>query len=131
LTDPGVSESQYLDTDVVDGECYSYMVMAQDGGGAFSPPSDIVDCDLSSCCQGLVGDVNGKGGDEPTIGDIALLIEHLYINFTVPDCLPEADVNQSGGANPTPLDVTVGDIVLLIDHLYINFIPIPHCTDVY
>ncbi len=130
LTDPGVGTPEFLDTDVLDGECYSYMVVAESSGNGYSPPSAVVEIDLSTCCEGLVGNVNMSAGDAPTIGDVSLLIDHLFISFTEPVCLPEADVNQSGGAEPTRLDISIGDISLLIDHLFINFVPIPYCTDV-
>ena len=34
--------------------------------------------------------------------------------------LEEADVNQSGGANPTCDDITISDISILIDYLFIT-----------
>jgi hypothetical protein len=79
------------------------------------------------CCTGKVGDVNGLGGDEPTIGDISALIDMLFINGTIPECLTEADINQSGGPEPAIEDITIGDISLLIDHLYITGIELADC----
>jgi hypothetical protein len=75
-----------------------------------------------TCCQGRVGDANGQGGDEPTIGDISVMIDALFItgNETPIACLPEADINQSGGMNPVYDDVTIGDISILIDYLFIT-----------
>jgi len=75
-----------------------------------------------SCCQGRVGDANGVGGDEPTIGDISVLIDMLFIsgNPNVVSCVAEADVNQSGGFDPDRTDVTIGDISILIDYLFIT-----------
>jgi len=35
-------------------------------------------------------------------------------------CLAEADINQSGGVNPTCDDITIGDIAILIDYLFIT-----------
>jgi len=81
----------------------------------------------TSCCTGKVGDVNGLDGDEPTIGDISLLIDMLFINGNQPDCLAEADVNQSGGVEPTAKDITIGDISVLIDHLYITGVELADC----
>lgn len=72
------------------------------------------------CCAGRVGDVNVTGGDEPTISDISLLIDHLFISNATLPCLAEADVNQSGGASPTEADITIGDISVLIDYLFIT-----------
>jgi aminopeptidase N len=80
-----------------------------------------------SCCVGKVGDVNGLDGDEPTLGDIMLLVDMLFINGYQPDCLLEADVNQSGGAHPTPEDITLGDVMFLVDHLFITHTELHDC----
>ncbi len=75
-----------------------------------------------TCCRDRVGNSNGVGGDEPTIGDISTMIDALFIGGDpgVIVCLPEADVNQSGGIDPQPGDVTIGDISTLIDYLFIT-----------
>lgn len=75
-----------------------------------------------SCCIVRVGDANGLGGDEPTMGDVALLIDALFISNDIGllPCLAEADINQSGGAEPTATDVTIGDISILINYLFIT-----------
>ncbi len=80
-------------------------------------------CD--ACCIGKVGDVNGAGGDNPTIGDVSLLIDALFISVDVSmlPCLAEADANLSGtNLNPPlgPEDITIGDLSLLIDLLFIT-----------
>ena len=76
-----------------------------------------------SCCLGRVGDANGLGGDEPTIGDISVMIDAKFITGTcvgILDCPDEADINQSGGTDATCDDVTIGDISTLIDYLFIT-----------
>jgi uncharacterized protein (TIGR02145 family) len=75
------------------------------------------------CCTGRVGDANGSDDDEPTIGDVSVLIDAKFITGScdgVLSCLTEADVNQSGGADPTCDDITIGDISILIDYLFIS-----------
>ena len=87
------------------------------------------------CCSGKVGDANGLGGDDPTIGDISLMIDALFITaaqtplVTLPACMDEADVNLSAlgtaGGNiphwpPVYEDITIGDVSALIDALYIR-----------
>jgi len=79
------------------------------------------------CCVGIVGNVDGLGGDEPTMADILALIDYLFINRTPVNCLPEADINQSGGTFPTETDLSIGDVGTLIDHLYISSLPLPDC----
>ncbi|MCD6249657.1 MAG: hypothetical protein J7J98_04915 [candidate division Zixibacteria bacterium] len=80
-------------------------------------------CSDPTCCQGRVGDANGVGGDEPTIGDISVMIDAKFITGAcdgIIGCLKEADINQSGGADPTCNDITIGDISMLIDYLFIT-----------
>ena len=77
----------------------------------------------NDCCVRRVGDANGSGDDEPTIGDVSLLIDAKFITGTcdgILGCLTEADVNQSGGVNPVCDDITIGDISILIDYLFIT-----------
>lgn len=74
------------------------------------------------CCSGRVGDANGSGGDEPTISDINVIVDALYISDDPSKiaCMSEADANQSGGPHPTFYDITIGDISTLIEYLYIT-----------
>jgi len=72
------------------------------------------------CCQGRVGDANQSGEDEPTISDIAMMIDHLFISNPPLECYAEADINQSGGPDPEPPDITISDISMLIDYLFIS-----------
>jgi hypothetical protein len=79
-------------------------------------------CGLPSCCIGRVGDANDSGEDDPTIGDVSIMIDALFVssNMSLINCLAEADVNQSGGADPQEEDITIGDISYLIDYLFIT-----------
>jgi len=82
----------------------------------------ILDC-TCGCCEGRVGDANGIGGDEPTIGDVSVMIDAKFITGTcdgIIDCLAEADINQTGGPIPLCSDITIGDISILIDYLFIT-----------
>jgi hypothetical protein len=84
------------------------------------------------CCVDRVGDVNGSGGDEPTIGDVSALIDAKFISGICVGsvaCLTEADVNQSASGAPTCDDLTIGDISTLIDYLFItgSSLGLPDC----
>jgi hypothetical protein len=74
------------------------------------------------CCTDRVGDANGSGVDEPTIGDVSVMIDALFIStdWSVVACPAEADINQSGGVNPQPNDITIGDVSYLIDYMFIT-----------
>ena len=75
-----------------------------------------------NCCVGKVGDVNGDGGAEPTLADVSVLIDLLFIsrNPALIGCITEADINQSGGAHPVIDDLSIADISILIDYLFIT-----------
>ncbi len=93
--------------------------------GTFRPESidGWITSDANVCCLGRVGNANGLGDDEPTIGDVSVMIDAKFITGICDgavSCLTEADVNQSGGSNPTCDDVTIGDISILIDYLFIT-----------
>ncbi|MEW5794742.1 MAG: S8 family serine peptidase [Candidatus Zixiibacteriota bacterium] len=72
------------------------------------------------CCIGIVGDVDGDGGDVPTIADVTRLVDYLFITQEPVACLTEADVNQSGGADPVSEDVSIVDATILIDYLFVT-----------
>lgn len=78
-------------------------------------------------CVGTVGNVNCDPTDDVTIGDVSVLIDHLFITGVALCSLPEADANQSGGVNPGYDDITIGDISTLIDNLFISGTPLPAC----
>ena len=67
----------------------------------------------------VCGDVTGEGN--VSIGDISLIIDHLFINF------PDIDPIEPGNTNcstEVPIRLTIGDISALIDHLFINQEPL-------
>ncbi|MCX6833803.1 MAG: hypothetical protein NTW07_01495, partial [candidate division Zixibacteria bacterium] len=80
--------------------------------------------DTGACCIVRVGNANGVGiyPQEVTISDIQTLVAAKFIYGTcagVVSCLVEADVNQSGGANPKCSDITISDVQTLVNHLFI------------
>jgi hypothetical protein len=78
-------------------------------------------------CVGTTGNVNCNLLNDVTIGDISVLIDHLFISGVDLCSIPEADVNQSGGLTPTYDDITISDISTLIDHLFISNALLPDC----
>jgi hypothetical protein len=83
------------------------------------------------CGQGMVGDATGDGAEQPTLGDVAVMIDAKFIALSchqIP-CLVEADINQSGGAEPDCDDISLGDISTLIDYLFITgpSLGLPNC----
>ena len=82
--------------------------------------------------MGRVGNANGLGTDEPTIGDVSVMIDAKFITGTcegILGCLAEADINQSGGVDPICDNISIGDISTLIDYLFItgSSLGLPDC----
>jgi hypothetical protein len=82
-----------------------------------------------SCCHGRVGDANNNGDDEPTLVDIMAIVDMLFLSGKPVACLLEADIDQSGGPDPTEDDITLGDVMTLIDYLFItgSSLGLPDC----
>ena len=104
---------------------YDIKVMTKDPFGEETVWSAVLPVSVTpaTCCVDRVGDANGLGGDEPTIGDVSVMIDAKFISGScdgIIDCLFEADINQSAAAAPTCDDVTIGDISILIDYLFIT-----------
>jgi hypothetical protein len=54
------------------------------------------------------------------MGDLTIMIDHLFISFEPLCCLGEGDLDATGSAE-------MGDLTRLIDHLFISFEPLPAC----
>jgi hypothetical protein len=89
-------------------------------------------CIDEGCCELRVGDANMSGDDEPTIGDVTVMIDAKFITGTctgILNCLEEADINVSAPGPATCDDITIGDITILIDYLFITgpSLGLPNC----
>jgi hypothetical protein len=97
---------------------------AQGTAGASYRPywagSKVIKYTAPPCCVLRTGDASCSGSDEPTIGDFNRIVDFLFISYAPLCCVEEADVNQSGGANPTAADVTIGDASYLQDYLFMT-----------
>ncbi len=83
----------------------------------------------SSCCVGTsVGNMDCVPGIVD-MGDLTVLIDHLFISLDPLCCTAEGDVDLSGQPDPesNPACVDMGDLTVLIDHLFISLAPLPAC----
>ncbi len=71
-------------------------------------------------CVGTTGNVDCDPLDEVTMGDLTVLIDHLFISLTPVCNEDEANVDLAPG-------ITMGDLTVLIDHLFISLDPLPAC----
>ncbi len=74
----------------------------------------------SCCCVGLTGNVDCDPGSSVDIGDVTVMINHLFISLDPLCCFQEANVDLTG-------IVDMGDLTKLLDHLFISLAPLPAC----
>ncbi len=56
------------------------------------------------------------------MGDLTVLIDHLFISLVPLACIDEGNVDMS-----TDSLITMGDLTTPIDHLFISLAPLPPC----
>ncbi len=92
---------------------------------AFDPNGET-----GGCCTGAsVGNLDCNGSEIPDMGDLTVMIDHLFIGLDPLCCVAEGDVDLSGQPDPenNPMCVDTGDLTVLIDHLFISLEPLPSC----
>ncbi len=80
--------------------------------------------DGSCCTGGSVGNVDASMDNLVTMGDLTVLIDHLFISLTPVICPAEANVDMSADGR-----ITMGDLTILIDHLFISLSPLDPCPE--
>ncbi len=78
---------------------------------------------LGSCCLGMRGNVDYDPTDFIDINDLTKLIDFLFISFTPPACMEEANIDGSTDG----ISVDIQDLTLLIDYLFISYTPPIDC----
>jgi hypothetical protein len=77
----------------------------------------------TGCCTGpSVGNVDNSADLLITMGDLTVLIDHLFISLTPLACPEAGNVDMSADNL-----VTMGDLTVLIDHLFISLTDLPPC----
>ncbi|MBU0530537.1 MAG: hypothetical protein KKC05_02585, partial [Nanoarchaeota archaeon] len=109
-----VSNNCYMDCTCEEEKCTVYDDEMNDEN------IDEID-DRCDCCEGLTGDIN-KDGIVDLGGDLELLIEYLFITYTEPECMLEANIDGSEDGV-----VDIGDLTALIDYLFITYTPPKPC----
>ena len=124
------------------GDTYTVSVTACDGGAFIegAPPleSDLLASAITAvplppdgdCCFERVGNVDCDSLDVVGLSDVMTFIDHLFISGRPLCCPREADLDQSGGGNPTEADVSLGDLTRLIHYVFFGSQPPPDCADV-
>ena len=97
-----------------DGECDSVIIQTYDIP-VIDETQVTIDNGSVTMDVWVCGDVNGDGN--VTIGDISVMIDHLFINNPPIDPIEPGNVNCS---TEQPVVLTIGDISTLIDHLFVT-----------
>ncbi len=71
-------------------------------------------------CLGTTGNVDCDPSEMVDMGDLTVLIDHLFISLAPLCSETEANIDVSG-------IVDMGDLTMLIDHLFISLDPLPPC----
>lgn len=90
---------------------------------AYSNPFAAYVTSAATCCFGYRGNVDCSTDDVVTISDLAVLIDHMFINLAPLCCEGEGDVNADGS-------IDISDITDLIERLFLNFQPMDFCTTI-
>ncbi len=99
------------------GELY---IVRRDGNIRKIVPNGVAAQPCGPCCIGTVGNVDGSLDQGVDIGDLTVLVDHLFISFMPLLCEEEGNVDGATG-------VDIGDLTVLVDHLFISFTPLGNC----
>lgn len=80
---------------------------------------------LVSCCVARRGNTDQSPDDAVTLGDLTVLIDHLFISLEPLWCWEEGNTDASVPEGEG--SVTLGDLTVLIDHLFISLDSLPLC----
>ena len=104
---------------------YSFRVRVVNTGTGYSDEADFsmyIGPALTCCTGPSRGNVDGSPDNLVTMGDLTVLIDHLFISLDPLDCIDEGNVDLSADDL-----VTMGDLTVLINHLFIDLDPLPAC----
>jgi hypothetical protein len=74
------------------------------------------------CCRDRTGNIDGDPDDICDIADLSALVDYLWISFTPPPCLEEANCDGSSDGN-----VDISDYSALYDYLFGSYTPTALC----
>ena len=86
--------------------------LAYIGLGGPSPQAAYFDA-VSSCCEGIRGNVDGDSGEGINVADVTFLVAYLFQGGDKPECYTEADTN----GDPS-WSINVADLTFLVGYLF-------------
>jgi hypothetical protein len=119
---PSGQREDFMVSDLEAGQMYYFAIKVGDEAGNWSPLSNVIaKIGPPDQCTGTVGNADCSEDDLVTIGDIAILINHLFLGGPL-CCVAESNVDGDPGGV-----LSIGDISTLIDYLFIRQRPLPTC----
>ncbi len=117
FTMPGAVTGTSNDISLVSYGSFSPELKTYEGNYA---PTGLSGSVRLTCCFGNTGNVDCSESELADMGDLTVLIDHLFISLAPLCCEDEANVDLAG-------TIDMGDLTVLIDHLFISLDPLPAC----
>jgi serine protease AprX len=93
------------------------------GWGVINVMAAIAWDPTSGCCvYPTVGNLDHSADGLVTLGDLTVMIDHLFISLAPLSCEEEGNLDLS-----TDGLVTMGDLTVMVDHLFISLTPLAPC----
>ena len=101
-----------------------YWFWAHAGSSNSTPSWDGPHCyQVSGCCRGRTGDINGDGGSVPDISDLVFLVNYMFTAGPVPPCMAATDIDGNGSDVPD-----ISDLVALVSYMFGGGAPPANCS---
>jgi len=101
LSDPGISDTFFVDTPSGGSSEYVYLVIAEDSSGRYSPVIAMVGC----------GDTDNSGSVD--IDDIIFLVNYIFLGGPSPDPVDLGDTDCSG-------EIDIDDVIYLVGYIFLG-----------
>lgn len=120
------STDNFSDLSAEYGIGYTYLLLAVDQSGEFSPPV-IVHGAPADCCGlytgGFPGNTTGGIDGKRNLADITLLIDRIYLSKNLLWCEPDGNINGD-----VEQKLNLADITRMIDHVYLTKAELGPCA---
>ena len=82
----------------------------------YTPETSSSSIDITSCCMGIRGNVDGDPANEITISDLVYMVDYMFTGGPESSCPRAADVDGS-------VTLDVSDLVYLVDYMFTGGYP--------
>ncbi len=104
------------------GRTYYFCMRTGDEKQNWSPLSNVVAKIAGLGCVGTVGNADCDPSDQVTMGDLTVIIDHLFVSGQPLGCPPEANIDGDLAG-----EITMSDLTCLIGYLFLDAEELPPC----